>query len=200
MEAFGLGPNGTGGQATISSSFWLLVRYANLPPKTFVCKGDRGTRPFDPNAYRTSGRRSPALWDFGPAPARHCSYSYHAPYGRYELTPFGDPAIPLAADRNPWIDGPRWKATDFTAFRRNGTVDEQRAGNTLAHWLDGQNVLFLDSHVDFEKRSFCGVDDDNLYTSWDGGDKVRGVPPKLGSMPADAKDSLLVNDPVQPSR
>ena len=25
-------------------------------------------------------------------------------------------------------------------------------------------MKFLDSHVQFEKRSFCGVNDDNIYT------------------------------------
>ncbi len=61
-------------------------------------------------------------------------------------------------------------------------------------------MLFLDSHVDFKGRPFCGLDQDNIYTSWDGQDKIRGVPPKLGSAPADPLDSLLVNDPVQASR
>ncbi len=56
-------------------------------------------------------------------------------------------------------------------------------------------MLFLDMHVQFTLRPYCGVEDDNIYTSWDGKGTVRGKPPKLGSQPADAKDSLLVNDP-----
>ena len=60
--------------------------------------------------------------------------------------------------------------------------------------------MFLDTHVEFQKRAFCGVDDDNIYTSWNGQDKARGIPPKLGSVPTDAKDSLLVNDPVQATK
>ena len=47
----------------------------------------------------------------------------------------------------------------------------------------------------FEERSYCGVDDDNIYTYWDGDDKVRGKPAKFGSEPAAELDSLLVNDP-----
>jgi len=73
-----------------------------------------------------------------------------------------------------------------------------KAGNTFGHQAEGQNVLFLDNHVNFEKNSFCGINDDNIYTSWDGQDIRRGVPPKLGSQPADRLDSLLVNDPPVP--
>ncbi len=78
-------------------------------------------------------------------------------------------------------------------------------GNASAHrgWAnrkDGQNVLFLDMHVAYEKRSYCGVADDNIYTSWVGADKMRGQSPKLGSQPADARDSLLVNDPPAPGK
>ena len=54
---------------------------------------------------------------------------------------------------------------------------------------------FLDAHAVFEKRSYCGFENDNIYTSWDGADKTRGQPPKFGSQPAGARDSLLVNDP-----
>ena len=67
-------------------------------------------------------------------------------------------------------------------------------GNAYQHQNDGQNVLFLDSHVSFEKRPYCGVNDDNIYTFWDGGDIRRGTPPFRGVEPADRVDSLLVHD------
>jgi hypothetical protein len=194
-EAFGLDPNGAGGQATISSSLWLFVRYGDMSPQTFICKEERGTRPFDPDAHGAAGRALVSLWDFGPDPAKHCSYSYHMPYGPHKLATSSEAGMPVAADHNPWMDGARWKASNFANFRWNGLLRQQRAGNAIAHWLDGQNVLFLDSHVEFMKRSFCGLDGDNLYTSWKGDDKSGGVPPRVGSVPADRKDALLVNDP-----
>jgi hypothetical protein len=197
-DAFGLRPDGTGGQATIGSSLYLLVRYTEVTPKTFVCKGDRGTRPFDPNGCLPGGIRLAALWDFGPGPSRHCSYSYDMPYGTYRRTVGAEPAMALAADRNPWIDGPFWKATNFSKFKCDGTDRQQRMGNAIAHALQGQNVMFLDTHVEFQKRPWCSLGDDNIYTSWDGADKIRGQPPKVGSRPAGEKDSLLVNDPPAP--
>jgi hypothetical protein len=59
-------------------------------------------------------------------------------------------------------------------------------------------VLFLDTHVSFEELPYCSLEDDNIYTSWDGTDKIRGKPPVFGSQPADERDSLLVNDPPAP--
>ena len=74
-----------------------------------------------------------------------------------------------------------------------------RAGNSLTHKGDGQFVAFLNGHVDFARTPNCGIDGDNIYTFWDGADKMRGIPPVLGSVPADPNDVLLVNDPPSPT-
>jgi hypothetical protein len=200
-EAFGLDSNGAGGQATISSSLYLLVRSGELSPDLFVCRGDRRIRAFQPRKYGVSSDGLTDLWDFGPNPARHCSYAYHMPYGRYALTTSSEPGRAVAADRNLWIDAPRQKAADFSLFQPDiasfsGTAEDARQGNTRAHRRDGQNVLFLDSHVEFAKRAYASLRDDNVYTTWDGTDAIRGTPPKpYGSQPANEFDSLLVNDP-----
>lgn len=202
-EAFGIEPDGSGGQASVSASLYLLVRYTDMQPKRFFCTRDQGAKEFRPRSY---GRHDELtdFWDFGPEPPRHVSYSYHMPYGAYRL-PRSDPAsVPVAADRSPWIGSPFAKVRDFSQFSvdgppYDGTTEPARAGNCLTHNSDGQNVLFLDSHVEFVRKSFCGIDDDNIYTSWDGADKMRGKPPVLGSAPADPNDSLLVNDPPGPT-
>lgn len=80
------------------------------------------------------------------------------------------------------------------AYNPDGGRRAERAGNAFAHQEDGQNVLFIDTHVGFEKRPFCGINDDNIYTFWDGGDIRRGSPPMIGSEPKNRLDSLLVND------
>ena len=156
---------------------------------------------FDPTKYHIDGNRLTGVWDFGPNPAKHCSYAYQQSYGPYALTTSGDPRVNVAADHNPWIDSAKWKARDFSAFKPNVsafkvTADQARLGNAKAHLADGQNVLYLDSHVEFTKRPFIALDDDNMYTSWDVQDRMRGVPPKpYESEPANEFDSLLVNDP-----
>ena len=204
-DAFGLDPNGAGGQATVSASLCLLVKYAGLRPEMFICRPKRGIRVFLPERYGIDANGLADLWDFGPDPARHCSYAYHLPYGPYRMTTSSEPGMPVVADRNPWIDGPRQKAATFSTFKPDippfgGTMGEGRQGNSRAHQTrqrsDGQNVLYLDGHVEFAQRAYCGIEEDNAYTSWDGRDRARGMPPKLyESQPAHQLDSLLVNDP-----
>ncbi|MBN2133244.1 MAG: hypothetical protein JW741_27340 [Sedimentisphaerales bacterium] len=192
-----------GGRASISASLYLLVKYCELTPKSLLCNHDKGVTEFKPGLYRLRGRALDTLWDFGPDPPKHCSYAYHMVYSPHKPTVHGDPGFAVAADRNPWIDSPFRQARAFSGFKPNippynGTRDEARGGNAVTHSEDGQNVLFLDSHASFEMRSFCALDDDNIYTSWDGQDKARGTPPVVGSQPADPNDSLLVNDPALP--
>ncbi|NLH41008.1 MAG: hypothetical protein GX448_04135, partial [Planctomycetes bacterium] len=72
-----------------------------------------------------------------------------------------------------------------------------------AHQNEGQNVLFLDAHVDFEKRAYCSIEDDNIYlisTSTTGGGSPIGTAPAPGAatnryQPANRKDSVLLHDP-----
>ncbi len=205
-RAFDLAMGDSAGRASASASLYLLVKYAQVTPKSFLCKSDVGATEF--TLYdRTdipSGFELTDAWDFGPSSEsfRHCSYAYHMPYGVFALTASNDPGMAVAADRNPWIDAESGVAAEFSYFEPdispfNGATNQAKNGNAIAHQLDGQNVLFLDSHVEFVKRAFCGLDYDNIYTistSLTAGDPL-GTPPKLGSQPANRRDSLLVHDP-----
>ncbi|MHC4745601.1 MAG: hypothetical protein ACYS8Z_27110, partial [Planctomycetota bacterium] len=198
--AYDLLPNGTGGQASISSCFYLLVKYAEVTPRTFVCPGDVGTTEFTLAEVDTGFREMIDLWDFGPEPSRHCSYAYHMPFSMYALTTSSEPGMAIAADRNPWMDSHAAAAKEYPGiFMPDGLEEHIEYGNALAHEEKGQNVLFLDIHVGFEEHSFCGIHDDNIYTHWDGGDIRYGAPPIVGSEPMDRVDSLLVHDPISPS-
>jgi hypothetical protein len=210
--AFGLATDGTGGTASISSCFYLLIKYSEVTPKSFICKGDAGTTEFklsDMTGLRTDFELIDA-WDFGPPTDayKHCSYTYHIPFGLYALTTSNEPGFAVAADRNPWIVSPASSAGIWADFRPDvayiggaiGTSDTAKKGNTIGHQMDGQNVLFLDSHVEFAKRSYCSIEDDNIYTLSDdttGKGSIRGVQPIPSSTltPSNRKDSLLVHDP-----
>ena len=193
--AYGQNADGSGGQATISSSLYLLVKYAEVEPKKFICTKDPKTKEFIPRKYGVRDKELSDFWDFGPEPWKHCSYSYHMPYGDYALTLSSDPALAVAADRNPWILSPAGQVKDFKLFDPDGDRNAINAGNSPSHQGDSQNVLYVDIHANMEKTSACGANGDNIYTSWDGEDIRRGIVPKLGSQPADKLDSLLVNDP-----
>ncbi len=201
-DAFGLKDGD--GQATISASLYLLVKYEDVTPKCFVCKGDSGTREFKPTKYGIRDRELIEFWDFGPEPWKHCSYSYHMSYGPYALTTSNLPGMVVAADRNPWIESPAADAKIWANFQPDllpiftGTAKQARYGNAIAHQEDGQNVLFVDSHVDFERRPYCGIDDDNIYTHLPQGigrPQLGEVPIPFISQPGHRKDSFLVHDP-----
>ncbi len=220
--AYGVTPTtGEGGCASFSSCLYLLVKYCQAPPRLFICKGDGGAKEFrlsgvTPGALPASTELSD-LWDFGPtmaAASRACSYSYHTPFGPYGLTTARDPNFPVAADRNPWLNSPGAAAKLFpgTGDERfvpdiagyGGSSAQARNGNAITHQSDGQNVLFLDGRVTFEKRAYCGVVSgpsswrwtDNIYTISDGSGSGSpfGTPPVCFSQPASAPDSLLLND------
>lgn len=192
--AYGLSADGAGGVGSISSSFYLLVKYAEVLPELFICPGDRGTSVFDPADEHAGDKKLAELWDFGARPIKRCSYSYHQPFGLYPLTKSSNPGMAIAADRNPFIRSPMAEPKNISLFVPDGGRSAINMGNAYQHNNEGQNVLFVDSHVGFEKNPCCGVDDDNIYTFWDGGDIRRGALPYLESASQDESDSLLVND------
>jgi prepilin-type processing-associated H-X9-DG protein len=194
FRAYGLASDGGGGEGTISSCFYLLVKYQGVAPGTFVCPGDAGTTVFDPASAGAGDRELSDLWDFGPDAPNHCSYAYHMPFGLYALNTAFLPGMAVAADRNPWMNSPGAEAKEMALFMPDGGRAVIKIGNAVAHENEGQNVLFVDGHVAFEKESFCGVDKDNIYTWWDGGDIRRGGKPLPWAQPKGRTDSFLVNE------
>jgi len=194
-----------GDKANIACNFYLLIKYAEVTPKSFLCKGDSGVGEFKPSTYVSTGVELVDLWDFGPSPQAHCSYAYHYPYGQFALTTSSEPGMAVAGDPNPWQDTPGALAKDATRWAEfiNGTDRESvKAGNAQTHQEDAQNILFMDGHTSAEKTSHCGVDDDNVYTPWTGAGAVgtgktngRQPPFNLAAMtPMDRTDSWLVTD------
>jgi prepilin-type N-terminal cleavage/methylation domain-containing protein len=196
-DAYQLASNGTGGYATITSSLYLLVKYAEVTPSSFVCKSDGQVTEFNPIDAGTT-MEATQLWDFGPTPKDHCSYAYHMPYGLYALTSSSEPGLAVAADRNPWIPGPGYEpdAANFTNFNPAGGREYVSLGNSPSHQNDSQNVLFVDIHVNQEKSSACGVNDDNIYTFWGSSTAniQKGTMPAPNTQPTNRADSYLVND------
>ncbi len=199
--AYQIGSDGSGGYATITSSLYLLIKYAELSPKTFVCPGDYGATVFNPIDEGEGHLELIDLWDFGryrsatDNPSNHCSYAYHMPYGLYNLTLSSEPNMAVVADRNPWLTLADTEA-NFSLFDPDGDREAIKAGNAFAHNNEGQNVLFVDGHVSFETESFCGVNDDNIYTYQDAGDtRIGDSPIPFVSIPQNSTDSLLANEP-----
>ena len=191
IQAFGVpGMN----PATISSSFYRLVRYAETTPKQFVCKGDAGTTEFKRANYATIYKdivdmELTELWDFGPTPGIHCSYSYHMPYNfglppdaeSYSINASSSPKSPVCADRNPFLDknadsyirqqqtpfGSGWVIWDGMYKDPDPAAPgTEKYGNAYAHLRETQNVLYNDFHVEPEAYPNVGIEDDNIWKHW----------------------------------
>ncbi len=102
-----------GSRATISSLLYMLVKYEDVSPKQFICKGDSGAEVFKLTTYTTTSQTDlTKVYDFGTAPGKHNSYAYHFPFTRsldgtvpgVPISVNNKPSCPLAADRNPGLD------------------------------------------------------------------------------------------------
>jgi len=213
FAAFALPRDGSSsGQVTVTSNLYLLIKYAGVSPKDFICRSDIGAREFKlqdaPAAFELID-----AWDFGPwadsvnNPSQHCSYAYHVPFGGYALTTDRNPGLAVLADRNPWMNPDRvydpnagWGR--YVPDQLNPEdPDQALLGNSDTHHWEGQNVLFLNGQVSFETRATCGIDQDNIFTYAQGKDiagRTKGTPPiayedtdsRVGSI----KDSILVQE------
>jgi hypothetical protein len=212
-KAFGLARDFEG-RTTISSSLYLLVKYAEVKMGRFVCPSDTDTREFKlstvPDKLPKTFKSFDA-WDFGGYydlqnnPSRHCSYAYHVPFGPYSLSRAHEPEMAVLADRNPWMDSKRvsdpgsgWEV--FKSGPSNAAEpNAKHLGNSDTHQRDGQNVLFMDSHVNFKTQPNCGVDIDNIYTiatdKTEAGKNIGRMPTLYkAENPLNRRDSVLVQD------
>jgi len=197
---------------TITSCFYLLIKYADVTTRQFLCKGDDDVEEFKlSKAGRTKATNIRQLWDFangraGIWPGEFCSYSYHMPFHvdnprsgeggepdtiNFGITGMSDPSSPVCADRNPHLD-------------KNILYLQPEVGdNSATHQGKGQNVLYKDAHVKFEKGVGCGINGDNIYTYDDNTDPEHldagagnpdGQPPQGNGDggPLGEKDAYLV--------
>jgi hypothetical protein len=79
-------------------------------------------------------------------------------------TASSEPGMAIAADRNPFLDlftySQNYQWNNYNpAPQPYEDLKVYQLGNAGGHQREGQNVLFMDNHVYFEKQSHCGVDD-----------------------------------------
>jgi hypothetical protein len=182
---------------TISASMYLLVREADMSGKSFVCPKSsqevfKGENP--------KGLGIVELWDFGPDPYRHVSYSMHNPYGKYPAHDELSASFAVVGDMSPWLldgdvvgpgkDGtaPQLIADDWSGgWVEKGLI---QAANSSNHGGEGQSVLYGDGHNAFERRSDVGMGHDGIYTYQAEGDDIRiGTNPAARDEENDAKNS-----------
>lgn len=102
--------------------------------------------------------------------AGHLSYGYCSPFSsaaKFRLnTDWLDPTFAVMADKGPGAGGPIDDIA-FPAF--DAPPLEMSRGNSNNHENAGQNVLYGDGHVSFERTPYCGYHDkgapDNIFTA-----------------------------------
>jgi prepilin-type N-terminal cleavage/methylation domain-containing protein len=187
-NVYSLSPPDPFTSSTLTSNLYLLVKFADVSPDQFVCPGS-DLKKFELSKYTLTGftvKGFTDVWDFGskdtdtPDGSRgkgHNSYAYQLPLrlaatdaSPYPISTTSNPARAIAADRNPfWQDLASGEAKTYCwtpGTPGKVTPDGIPLGNATYHQRDGQNVLFADQHVRFEKTANCGVEMDNIYTVW----------------------------------
>lgn len=166
---------------TITASWYLLVREADVNPKSFVCPESRSEIEYD--GWNPADKDLVDLWDFRDDALRYVSYAMQNPYGRFPAHTKLPATFAVAADMNPWF---RFEKGDFVppatdknapqiitpadpeTFSLGNSVNHQqhRSFGPTQYVRIGQNVLFADSHVEWFEQPNCGINKDNIYTFW----------------------------------
>lgn len=148
----------------VTAAVFMLVR-AGLPTKVLTCPYT-DVNVFEPDKAPDAVNRS-NFTDY----TKNLGYSYANPYpdapvvqAGYVLTNHLSPAFPIFADLNP------------------GTLAKKSTDNSRNHEDEGQNVLFVDGHVDFKRQATCGINEDNIF---------RNASDAFGS-PAGPDDTVLL--------
>jgi prepilin-type N-terminal cleavage/methylation domain-containing protein len=231
---------------SVGACLYLLVKYADVSPDQFTCPGGEEKK-FELSKYTLTATNTTLtdVWDFGSKGKEitensrgrgHVSYSYQLPLPvqqvtsitvAFPITTTSNPAKAVMADRNPFFDSARIAdAAPYTWIEPDGSTPghidmdatKVQVGNATAHQKEGQNVLYVDSHTKFEKTANCGIEQDNIYTTWGtapsawagyttivqdplrqrGGPAAASEPVPSGTdninAPQDDSDGFLVND------
>jgi prepilin-type N-terminal cleavage/methylation domain-containing protein len=180
------------GKATISASLYLLIKWADVSPKSFICKGEKGAKIF--SLTEAVGGPSPLTqlkqaFDFGPVStvstekniglyvSQYNSYAYQIPYVNgtsafFQLSSSSPSGLAVLADKSPYFvispDAARPAYEYDIALNADGALRHseqlEKWGNSANHDSDGQNVLFNDGAVSFNNVPYCGMNNDNIYT------------------------------------
>jgi type II secretory pathway pseudopilin PulG len=161
----------------VTASLWLLARTGLVEPYRFVCPSTGDT----PDPMSTAGRRVRANERSNFTSLRHLSYSYCSPFSTasgFQLNEFLPPDFAVVADKNPGVGG----GADVTAAAYNDPPLQLARANSANHNRSGQNVLYGDYHVQFQKTPYCGFGKewkrDNIYTA------AARIPLPPGATPA----------------
>jgi len=165
-----------------TANFWPLVVEMGLTPEVFLCPSSHGWPDSAVVEYKS-------VRDFRGEP--FCSYSFQdllGPYSMKKTVSAHSSRYAVAADASPmrrdfWSGGPgggvpigvtdrrltekpRFEEDDEDTAQWNRQVkniSQPWELNSPNHKFKGQNVLYLDGHVEWKEHPYCGVNWDNIW-------------------------------------
>lgn len=179
-------PEGPVGRNSCGAALYLLVRGGDVTLETFRCPSNSLAEPGD----------SATVQDFSnfATPMRKSnSYSYAAPYASNAAKNAGwksnttlPPDYPLVSDMNPGKGGQTWGdaadgVQDVTIVSYTSPRREMARANSNNHKNEGQNVAYVDGHVEWQVTVFCGpqkpgrVWRDNIFANTAGVNEATGA-------------------------
>ena len=190
------GNSGYVGDNNVPAAMFLLMKTAPLQPKLFICPSTQARAGFSSGEHANIQESS--NWELIPD---NLSYSLATPYPSAAGASAGfqwrepiDATFALAGDMNPGTRGGTNPANNVMGPGHNASAGELAAANSNNHQNKGQNVLFGDFHVSFEKTPYCGARHegtgirDNIFTAGAGDNGTCDD----NSYPVDAQDSVLL--------
>jgi prepilin-type N-terminal cleavage/methylation domain-containing protein/prepilin-type processing-associated H-X9-DG protein len=167
--------SGTGDIQSNTANFWLLIRAGLCDnPDVFVCPSQSSH--VGDHSYAGNYTKARDFWK-----PVNISYSYQnvapdatAPYKLSSAAPTG---LAVAADANPQRFDFATRVDDYvgTADTANyetpdwGAIASPKTNkwklNSPNHSFKGQNVLYMDGHVEFQNNPSCSVKYDNIWTT-----------------------------------
>ena len=200
------GPDVSPRRSHPSRSLFMLIIGGQMPPGWFICPstydGEDDLRNYGPDADGAgSCAARPGMNRFDFRGYDSLSYGYQLPYGRKaRLRESLDARMAIVADKSPYytsggsgmagtrtardarsdLDPPaEWNGMEASRIAELG-FEQWRGYNSRNHGREGQNVLYVDGHVEFQRRPVVGVNGDNLYTIQSGHTTTDGM---IGRVP-----------------
>jgi prepilin-type N-terminal cleavage/methylation domain-containing protein/prepilin-type processing-associated H-X9-DG protein len=151
----------------LSAAPYLLLRAEHMPTDVFIC-------PYNDDTNYTVDTADPAKHSNFTDWTKNLSYSFANPYpptalvnSGYRLTNHLRGDFAIAADLNPGVT----KYADVTKAKIGASDSVNDDANSRNHEQDGQNILYADGHVSWERTVLMGIAQDNIYTNqanqWD---------------------------------
>ena len=199
------GTKGAVGVNNVPAALFHLLKSSDLTAEVFNCPSSNASR-----AYAT-GKAKESIQDKSnwPKPFRdYCSYSYNAPFPNKGAVNAGwkfdttlSPDYPLASDLNPGDKGQTsggYGTSKVGTYPYTASRKDMARMNSNNHQNEGQQVAYVDAHVEWQSSPFCGAPingspfRDMIFRS-----QFTGYDPKTGKggsfgKPETAQDALML--------